>query len=153
MPAINDIPNMNSPNGNQLQTDRFSGRLAPGLANTTKKGWEYPPCDAAFVGFEAKFRLAIPKDGGAFPILALREGARERTGIVLASTKAPVKRLPTLAEVKGPIVDLDLEGRLNAARPLPARAADRRYAVTLTGNMAGYAWSIQDKGPPCGQTR
>jgi FtsP/CotA-like multicopper oxidase with cupredoxin domain len=26
-------------------------------------------------------RLAIPKEGGAFPILALREGARERTGI------------------------------------------------------------------------
>jgi hypothetical protein len=40
IPAINDIPNRNSANGTQRQTDRFSGRFAPGLADTTKEGWE-----------------------------------------------------------------------------------------------------------------
>jgi len=95
------------------------------------------------MGQRLDIRLAIPKDGGAFPILALREGARERTGIVLASAKAPVEKLAPLGPRKGPLVGLDLEERLSAARPLAPRAADRRYAVTLTGDMAGYAWSIQ----------
>jgi FtsP/CotA-like multicopper oxidase with cupredoxin domain len=90
--------------------------------------------------------LTVPKAGGAFPILALREGARERTGIILATAKAPIDKLAPLGASGGPIVSLDLEGRLSAARPLPTRSVDRRYAVTLTGDMSQYAWDIQDRG-------
>jgi FtsP/CotA-like multicopper oxidase with cupredoxin domain len=90
--------------------------------------------------------LTIPEGGGAFPILALREGARERTGIILATAKAPIEKLEPLGVSKGPIVNLDLEGRLSADRPLPTRPVDRRYAVTLTGDMSQYAWGIQDRG-------
>ena len=99
------------------------------------------------MGQRLDIRLAIPKEGGAFPILALREGARQRTGIVLATAGAPIKKVAPLAARKGPVVNLDLEGRLSAAKPLAARAADRRYAVTLTGDMKGYAWGVQGKGP------
>ena len=37
--------------------------------------------------------LRLPNSGGAFPILALREGARERTGIVLRTTGAAIAKL------------------------------------------------------------
>ncbi len=89
-------------------------------------------------------RLAIPKDGGAFPILALREGGRERTGIVLASANAKVAKLAAEGASKGPVVALDLEARLRAARPLAAKPADIRRNVMLRGDMASYAWSMQD---------
>jgi FtsP/CotA-like multicopper oxidase with cupredoxin domain len=88
-------------------------------------------------------RVAIPKEGGAFPILALREGGRERAGIVLATAKAPVGRVPALGSGKGPAVNLDLETRLKSLRPLKPRAAERKYAVALVGNMANYEWRIQ----------
>ena len=88
-------------------------------------------------------RLTLPKAGGAFPILALREGARERAGIILASAGAPVAKLPVLGPAKGPVVGLDLESRLRARRPLALRPADRRQDVILTGNMANYSWAMR----------
>ena len=94
------------------------------------------------MGQRLDIRLAIPKDGGAFPILALREGAPERTGIVLATAKANVGKIATVGPRKGPIVDLELESRLAAARPLAALKADRSYDVTLVGDMASYSWGI-----------
>ncbi len=39
-------------------------------------------------------RVQIPHDGGAFPVLALRELSMEQTGIVLATSGAQVQRLP-----------------------------------------------------------
>lgn len=47
-----------------------------------------PVTDTGFpivMGQRLDIRLELPKEGGAFPVLALREGARERTGIVLAT--------------------------------------------------------------------
>ncbi len=95
------------------------------------------------MGQRLDIRLSLPKEGGAFPVLALREGARERAGIILASAGAPVAKLPVLGAAKGPVVGLDLETRLRAKRPLAARAADRRQDVILTGDMADYSWAMQ----------
>ncbi len=39
---------------------------------------------------------------------------------------------------------LDLESRLRAAEPLAPRNADRVHNLNLTGEMAGYVWSIND---------
>jgi FtsP/CotA-like multicopper oxidase with cupredoxin domain len=39
-------------------------------------------------------RIQVPREGGVFPILALRELAREQTGIVLATPGARVQQLP-----------------------------------------------------------
>ena len=95
------------------------------------------------MGQRLDIRLAIPKEGGAFPILALREGGQERAGIVLATPTAPVVKVPLLGSGKGRAVNLDLEVRLKSRRPLTPRAAERRYAVALVGNMANYEWGIQ----------
>jgi FtsP/CotA-like multicopper oxidase with cupredoxin domain len=41
-----------------------------------------------------------------------------------------------------PALTLDLESRLRAAKPLKARKANRVHTVDLTGQMAGYVWSL-----------
>jgi len=94
------------------------------------------------MGQRIDLRVTLPKEGGAFPVLARREGAVERTGIVLATAGAPVKRIEAVASTKAGVLDLALEERLRAAAPLSPRAPDRRYDVTLTGTMAGYQWAM-----------
>lgn len=94
------------------------------------------------MGQRLDIRLTLPAVGGAFPILALREGERERTGVILASPGAAVAKLDPLGQAKAGVVGLGLEQALRPLSPLPARAADRTYAVTLTGTMAGYEWAI-----------
>lgn len=87
-------------------------------------------------------RLTLPREGGAFPVLALREGARQRTGIVLASLGAPVSRIAATGDTDAPVLDLALEARLAAAAPLQNRPVDRSFSVPLTGDMAAYSWGM-----------
>ena len=94
------------------------------------------------MGQRLDIRLRIPGAGGAYPILALREGARERAGIILATAGADVRRVDGVGETAGPPLDLNLEARLRAATPLAAKAADASFSVNLVGGMAGYAWSM-----------
>jgi FtsP/CotA-like multicopper oxidase with cupredoxin domain len=86
-------------------------------------------------------RLDVPGNG-SYPILAQVEGARARTGIVLATSGAPVPRLASEAETNAPPVDPSLEHRLEAATPLAPRAPDVMHRVILSGAMAPYAWSL-----------
>ena len=44
--------------------------------------------------------------------------ARNQTGIVLAAGSATIARIPQLAEAVSPALTLDLESRLQAAKPL-----------------------------------
>lgn len=89
--------------------------------------------------------LDVPAEGGAFPVLALREGARERTGIVLATPGATIERIPVTGSAEGPILDLALESQL---RPLSTAdqnpdATMRDYDLVLSGNMSTYDWRIE----------
>ncbi len=95
------------------------------------------------MGQRLDIRLALPGEGGTHPILALREGAVERAGIILASAGAPIRRIAATGQARGPIVGLDLERRLRALTPPQPRSIDRRFALTLTGTMAGYQWGIE----------
>ena len=90
-------------------------------------------------------RVTLPPGPGAYPVLALLEGERDQTGIVLRRRKrrrSPA--CPTQAETASPALTLDLESRLRALRPLSARKADRVHTLNLTGEMAGYVWSINN---------
>ena len=80
--------------------------------------------------------------GGAFPVLALRDGAVERAGIILATAGADVRRVQVAGDMKGPVLGLALEQRLRAFAPTASRAADRRFELSLTGDMAAYNWAI-----------
>jgi FtsP/CotA-like multicopper oxidase with cupredoxin domain len=96
------------------------------------------------MGQRLDIRVAVPKEGGAFPILALREGALERAGIVLASTNAKVVKLAVKGASKGPVVTLDLETQLRAVPALIVKPADRSKDVMLTGDMSSYSWAMQN---------
>ncbi len=86
--------------------------------------------------------VQLPQGGGAFPIVALREGATEQTGIVLATAGAQVKRLPVKNSVPSGLLTLDLERRLTAAVPLVPKAPDQVSVLRLQGNMSKYEWLI-----------
>jgi FtsP/CotA-like multicopper oxidase with cupredoxin domain len=94
------------------------------------------------MGQRLDIRLALPRTNESFPVLALREGAPERTGIILAPANAAVTKLASAGDAASPTVDLALEQRLSATKPLAVRTPDRRFDVTLVGGMQGYAWGL-----------
>ncbi len=96
------------------------------------------------MGQRLDIEIDLPNEGGAWPVLALREGARERTGIVLATPGAAVARLDTLTERAAPAFDTDLaqEATLVGIDALPERPVERRHMIMLGGAMQPYAWTI-----------
>jgi len=89
-------------------------------------------------------RVSIPPGPGAYPVLAQLEGDRRQTGVVLVAGKGTVARVPDLAAAASPALTLDLERSLRATKPLAQRKADRVHTLNLTGEMAGYIWSINN---------
>jgi FtsP/CotA-like multicopper oxidase with cupredoxin domain len=89
-----------------------------------------------------EIRLVLPQGAGAHPVLAVLEGDRKQTGIVLQAGGAPVARIPDMAVAASPALSLALESSLRASKPLAPRKADRTHVLNLTGNMAGYVWSL-----------
>jgi FtsP/CotA-like multicopper oxidase with cupredoxin domain len=89
-------------------------------------------------------RLKLPAGQGAYPVLARREGAIERTGIVLATKRAEIVKLAPSGDPAPPI-GLALEARLRARQPLAAQALSRTLRAELTGDMSSYNWSINGK--------
>jgi FtsP/CotA-like multicopper oxidase with cupredoxin domain len=89
--------------------------------------------------------VELPASAGVFPVVALAEGTRMRTGVVLTTPGSTVKRIPTLSEAEAPPADLSLEARLSAASPLPVRSPASTYRVALTGGMMGYVWGIDGR--------
>ena len=89
-------------------------------------------------------RVSLPPGPGAYPVLAQLEGERSQTGIILVAGGAPVTQIPDAAEAPSPPLNLDLERSLRAKKPLAPRKADRVHTLNLTGEMAGYVWSINN---------
>lgn len=89
--------------------------------------------------------VSMPGSGGAFPILAQREGSQARTGIVLASAGAVVGKVPAMAEQAATAIDNALERLLVAEAPLAPATAGVTHRVALTGAMMPYVWSIDDR--------
>lgn len=97
------------------------------------------------VSQRADIVLDIPRSGGALPILFQREGARERTGIILRPPGAAISRLEGETSAAPPL-DLALERQMRGIEALPQGAA-RRISVDLTGEMAAYTWGLGDGRP------
>lgn len=108
------------------------------------------------MGQRIDLEVTIPKAGGAFPILALREGGTEQTGLILATPGATVTRVSTHGATPTAPLDLGLEGRLRAASPLPSTPPTRSVHMMLSGTMAPYAWALDHSGgedAPAGDLR
>jgi FtsP/CotA-like multicopper oxidase with cupredoxin domain len=63
---------------------------------------------------------------------------------VLVAGNGAVARIPDQAQAASPALTLDFERGLRATKPLPPRKADRVHILNLTGEMAGYIWSINN---------
>jgi FtsP/CotA-like multicopper oxidase with cupredoxin domain len=96
------------------------------------------------MGQRLDIELNVPAEGGAFPVLALREGARERTGLVLATPGATVTKVANISDADHPAFSADLtqEAALRAVTPLPERAASSQPMLMLGGSMMPYVWTI-----------
>ncbi len=126
-----------------LDLGRLSGQVVAADGNPVR-----PVAGSRFglsMGQRLDIRLALPADGGAFPILALREGAVQRTGIILATPGAAVEKVADIGQAETDALDLSLERRLVALTPLAARAADQTRRMQLTGSMMPYVWSLDGR--------
>ncbi len=96
------------------------------------------------MGQRLDIELDVPAEGGAFPVLALREGAKERTGLILATPGAAVTKVADMSEADHPAFSADLtqEAALRAVTPLPERAASSQPMLMLGGSMMPYVWTI-----------
>jgi FtsP/CotA-like multicopper oxidase with cupredoxin domain len=83
--------------------------------------------------------------GAAFPVLAQVEGKQQRTGFILAAPNAQVAKISGLAGANAAPLDLSLEAKLRALRPVSSRPADVELKMALTGDMAAYVWSINNR--------
>jgi FtsP/CotA-like multicopper oxidase with cupredoxin domain len=97
------------------------------------------------MGQRIDIRLRVPKEEGAWPVLALREGGVQRTGFVLATARGTVSRIATSGDATSARLDLAFEAGLLADEPLPERLADRSHPVRLGGVMEGYVWTINGR--------
>jgi FtsP/CotA-like multicopper oxidase with cupredoxin domain len=93
-------------------------------------------------------KVTIPKEGGAYPILAQGEGTKLLCGVVLLTKGASVPRLSRNTSVSTAALDNTQEKRLQAMNPLPDRTIDRTLPATLGGNMATYVWTINGAAYP-----
>jgi FtsP/CotA-like multicopper oxidase with cupredoxin domain len=83
--------------------------------------------------------------GTAVPVFARREGDTKRTGIILAAPGATIDKFSSDTSEKEAPLDLSFEQKLVATTPLAAKAVDARLSVMLTGSMAPYAWTMDDR--------
>lgn len=89
-------------------------------------------------------RLQLPARDGAYPVLALREGGAERTGIVLATKNAAVSAVPETGSDAMPAIGMDLEKQLQPSEPhlWPENQPVRTHVLELTGDMMKYVWGL-----------
>jgi FtsP/CotA-like multicopper oxidase with cupredoxin domain len=93
-------------------------------------------------------KITIPKEGGAYPILAQGEGTKLMCGVVLATKGASVPKISRTASVSTASLDNTQEKKLRALNPIPDRSIDRTLPAALGGNMATYVWTINGAAYP-----
>jgi FtsP/CotA-like multicopper oxidase with cupredoxin domain len=136
------IVNASSMSAYHIDLGQLEGDLiaVDGIRVQPVRGHNFPITVAQRLDIE----LAIPEIAAAYPVLALLEGERRQTGIVLLAGKGQVTRISGMAEAASPPLTLGLERSLRAAEPLVDRNVDRAHVVNLTGSMQGYRWSINN---------
>jgi FtsP/CotA-like multicopper oxidase with cupredoxin domain len=135
------VINSSSMSAYHLDLGRLNGELiaVDGFRIQPVAGRRFPIA----VAQRLDIRITAPREPAAHPVLAVLEGERSQTGLILkAGSRASVIRVPEVAAAASSPLNLDLERRLRAAAPLAKRKADRVHQINLTGDMAGYVWSI-----------
>ncbi len=89
--------------------------------------------------------IQLPNEEGAWPVLAVREGDPQQTGLVFATRNATVRKISSLGHSSGMHVDTRLERALRAVAQLPQRDTAKRVRLRLTGGMSPYRWGFDGK--------
>ena len=125
--------------GNLLAVDGSDCRAAADSTQTLR-GRSFP------LAISQRVDVALSRIApGAYPIIARREGDAAQAGIILATPGAAILQVPARGQETAPPLTLDLERRIISHAPLPARPADRRLALNLTGNMMGFVWGLNGR--------
>lgn len=99
------------------------------------------------IGSRLDLRIKIPAKG-LYPILALPEGTKQQTGLVL-STEANSR--PTFSQTttnsNAPLDDTQ-ELKLQPAAPLPSKPITQTFTYRLEGNMQSYRWTMNGEAWP-----
>ncbi|MEO6298919.1 MAG: multicopper oxidase domain-containing protein [Paracoccaceae bacterium] len=96
------------------------------------------------MGQRMDIELTVPLDGGAFPILALREGTTDRTGLILATAGAEIAKIGGTSDTAALAFGADTvqESSLRATVPVADRPTARQVTLMLAGSMSPYVWTI-----------
>lgn len=89
--------------------------------------------------------VTIPKNGGAFPILAQTEGTKQQTGIILATPQATIPHLSQQADKLAPALDNTQEYKIHPLQPLADKSITTTLKYDLTGDMQKYIWKINNE--------
>jgi FtsP/CotA-like multicopper oxidase with cupredoxin domain len=100
------------------------------------------------IGNRLDIRVHIPKGEGVYPILALPEGTRQQTGLILATTNAKLPVFSDKTTSVNPILNDDQEMQLQPIQPLRARPINKSLTYNLEGNMKTYRWTINGQEWP-----
>jgi FtsP/CotA-like multicopper oxidase with cupredoxin domain len=96
----------------------------------------------------ADILIELPRERGAYAILAQVEGKTDRTGIVLATARANVTRIEGHATRPSPALDFTFEHALRAAKPLASHPAGIVRDILLSGDMQAYVWMMDTQVYP-----
>jgi FtsP/CotA-like multicopper oxidase with cupredoxin domain len=93
-------------------------------------------------------RVIIPKEGGAYPIVAQGEGTKLLCGVILTTKGVSAPKLSRTASISTAALDNTQEKRLRAISLLSDRSIDRTLPAALGGNMSTYVWTINGAAYP-----
>lgn len=100
------------------------------------------------IGNRLDIRVKIPAGENAYPILALPEGTKQQTGLILATPKAKLPKLSEKTSQVNPILNYSQELEVQAAQALPIRTIQQSFPYVLNGDMTSYSWTLNGQEWP-----
>jgi len=100
------------------------------------------------IGNRLDILLKIPKEEGAYPILALPEGTHEQTGLILKTKNALLPQLSQKTATENPILNYSQEFMLKPLHAEPSHSVTKTLTYNLEGNMQNYVWTMNGQAWP-----
>lgn len=100
------------------------------------------------IGNRLDIRVNIPAGENAYPILALPEGTRQQTGMILATPHAKIPTLSEKTKQSNALLDYSQEFKAFASDPMPAHAVQQSFPYILKGDMSTYQWTLNGQEWP-----
>lgn len=100
------------------------------------------------IGNRLDIRINIPKGKGVYPILALPEGTKQQTGLILATENTKIPTFTETTKTSNPILNYDQEFKVSPVAPMAQHAVEQSLPFVLGGNMQTYIWTMNGQTWP-----